>query len=71
MQQCVGAEWDLFHRLDIAVRRALAVLAAAVELFDICKVMNALFGVGDGRAVLRATAALAGESSRRVADQGL
>ena len=50
LSQYVGAEWDLFHRLDIAVRRAVALNLAAVELFDVSKVMNAVFGVGDGRA---------------------
>ena len=47
----IGTEWDLFHRLDIACRRSIAAVPAALEVFDVCKIMGALFGVGDGRAV--------------------
>ena len=69
-QQAIGAEWDAFHRLDIATRRAIAKIPAAVEVFDITKVMSTLFGIGDGRAVLRGVAAAMALPSRRVADTG-
>ena len=70
LEQGVGAEWDAFHRLDICTRRAIARVPAALEVFDLCRIMCAFFGTGDGRAVLRGSADIVGVKSYTVPDQG-
>ena len=64
------AEWDLFHRIDLAATKAVAQVPAAIEIFDVARALSALFGVGDGRVLLRATADAIGERQRTVPDQG-
>ena len=41
-----------------------------MEIFDVARVLGSLFGVGDGRVVLRAAADFIGERRSRVPDQG-
>ena len=65
-----ATEWDLFHRLDIAMARAIGDTPAAVQIFDVARVMGSLFGVGDGRVILRSAADAIGEQRLRVPDQG-
>ena len=65
-----ATEWDLFHRLDRAVSKAIESTPAAVAIFDVARALGALFGVGDGRVILRATADAIGERRLRVPDQG-
>ena len=50
-------EWDLFHRLGVADLRAVRDCPFAQEVIDVHKAMNAMFGVGRGRVLLRAVAA--------------
>ena len=63
-------EWDLFHRIDIAVKRATSSSPAALEVFDVSRVMGALFGNGDGRVILRGVAPLVDAIAHTVHDQG-
>ena len=65
-----ATEWDLFHRIDRAGVYAIRTTPAAVEIFDVARVLGSLFGVGDGRVVLRAAADFIGERRSRVPDQG-
>ena len=51
-----ATEWDKYHREDIALRRAIEKSALAQEMFDICLRMDHLFGLGDGRSLLRSSA---------------
>ena len=51
---CPAVEWDLFRRVDSAASMAMEACPAAVEIFDIARVMGALFGTGDGSVMLRA-----------------
>ena len=48
-------EWDKFHREDIALTRAIATCPLAEELYAVCALMDTLFGLGDGRLLLRET----------------
>ena len=57
-----ATEWDKFHREDLALRRAIESNALAADLFDVCSRMDAMFGFGDGRLLLRAAARGAGVS---------
>ena len=65
-----ATEWDLFHRIDLAGSHAIRSTPAAVEIFDVARVLASLFGVGEGRVVLRSVADLIGERRSRVPDQG-
>ena len=48
--------WDLFHRLGIADLRAVRAGTLSKEVIDIHKIMNALFGIGKGKIILRTVA---------------
>ena len=50
--------WDGFHRDDKARRTAYMESGPTVELFDVAGAVNQLFGVGQGRIILRSAAAL-------------
>lgn len=63
-------EWDLFHRIDAGTSKAISCSPAALEIFDVARVLGQLFGVGDGRVIFRAAAAAAGTKHLRVPDQG-
>jgi len=65
-----ATEWDLLHRLDRAAAHAIGHTPAAVGIFDVARALGALFGVGDGRVIFRATAEAIGEQRFRVPDQG-
>ena len=62
-------EWDLFHRVDLGTTKAIAASSAALEVFDVARVLGQLFGVGDGRVIFRAAAAAIGAKHLRVPDQ--
>ncbi len=49
-------EWDKFHRLDIALTRAIHSCPLAEEMYSVCALMDHLFGLGDGRLLLRTAA---------------
>ena len=70
LRAATATEWDLFHRLDRAVAKAIESTPAAVAIFDVSRVMGSLFGVGDGRVILRSVADAIGERRYRVPDQG-
>lgn len=65
-----AAEWDLFHRIDAGTSKAVSCSPAALEIFDIARILGQLFGVGDGRVIFRAAAAAVGAKHLRVPDQG-
>ena len=65
-----STDWDLFHRIDIAVGKAIEGTPAAISFFDVSRVLGSLFGVADGRVILRSTAEAIGERRYRVPDQG-
>ncbi len=64
------AEWDLFHRVDLAASKAVSESAAALEIFDVARVLASLFGIGSGRVIFRASAAAVGQKHLRVPEQG-
>ncbi len=66
----IFTEWDAFHKVDNAFDKAFARSKAATELCNVARALNALFGVGDGRLLLRATATSIGAPVRRFPDQG-
>ena len=53
-----STDWGLFHRIDVAMKKAIRASPAALEVFDIGQAMGALFGVGEGRVILRGCAEL-------------
>lgn len=50
-------EWDAFHRENITRKWAFRSVGLWVELYDLAAAMSQLFGIGQGRIVLRSTAA--------------
>ena len=58
--QLIPVNWDRFHRADIAFWRACRGTPAVVELFDLAKQMEYLFGMGDGTALFRAIGEMLG-----------
>lgn len=52
-----ATEWDKFHREDLALTRAIARSGRAQEVYEVCALMDMLFGLGDGRLLLRNAAA--------------
>ena len=58
--------WDLFHRNEIAASRAFKRVELAVEVFDVATVMLQLFGIGQGRVLLRSVAASLGDDEEYV-----
>ena len=59
-----ATEWDKFHREDMSLRRAFAVVPLATELLAICKLMDGWFGYGDGRLMVKQAASIAGTRLR-------
>ena len=49
-------EWDKWHRLAIAVKRAADGTPMAQELQDITQIMDSMFGVNEGTAIFKACA---------------
>ena len=70
LRLATATEWDLFHRIDRAVGRAIEDTPAAAAMFDVSRVMGSLFGIGDGRVILRSAAEAIGERRYSVPDQG-
>ena len=64
-------EWELFHRASLVFEKTIADIPCASEIFEVSKSLGALFGVGDGRAILRGAADQIGERRSRVPDQGV
>ncbi len=62
---CEMAVWDRWHRLNVAVSRAIDSSPLALELFDVSKSLDSLFSVGLGRVIFRSVAAEVGSSSSR------
>ena len=62
-------DWGLFHRIDKAIKNAMDDSAAAREVFDMGLEMGRLFGVGEGRMILRSAAELVGGKARVVPEQ--
>ena len=60
----------MFHRLDRAIAIAIQNCPAVLEIFDIARVAQSLFGVGDGRVIYRGVAEILGTSFKRIPDQG-
>ena len=56
--------WDRFHRLDNSVWKAVQASPAAEEVFDVAAALDSLFGVSEGKTLLRGISALVGESAR-------
>ncbi len=62
--------WDPFHRVDIAVWRAIRQVDGVVQIFDIAKQADYLFGMSEGAHILKAVAADAGQRARPVKAPG-
>ena len=59
-----STEWDKLHREDMRITRAIAACPAAGNLFDIGRLMDTFFGLGDGRLLLRTAASFIHTSTR-------
>ena len=57
-------EWDKFHRQDIAMTRAIVKCPLAEEMYATCALMDHMFGLGDGRLLLKAAAVATGVDPR-------
>ena len=68
-QVLIPTDWGLFHRIDIAVKHAMGKHPAVKEVLDVARAMGGLFGVGDGRVVLRSAAQLLGDVAKVTPDQ--
>jgi hypothetical protein len=66
-----STEWDKMHREDKRIMRAIAACPAALELFDIGRLMDVFFGFGDGRLLLRSAASMIDTSTRSGAMPGI
>ena len=62
-------EWELFHRVSLVFDKTIADIPCACEIFEVSKSLGALFGVGDGRVILRGAADQIGEKRSRVPNQ--
>ncbi|CAK9084428.1 unnamed protein product [Durusdinium trenchii] len=50
--------WDRFHQVDRAVWKSILKCSAAEEIFDIAAALDSLFGIGEGKLLLRAVGEL-------------
>ena len=66
----VPADWELFHRTSLVFEKTIADVPCTNEIFVVQKASGALFGVGDGRVILRGAADQIGGRRSRVPDQG-
>ncbi len=66
----VCVQWDNFHRSDIGAVRAIRSVPAAQEVLDVAATLDHLFGVGEGRVLLRGIADLLGERTSHVQGPG-
>ena len=56
-------EWDLFHLVSLVFEKTIADIPCASEIFEVSQSLGALFGVGDGRVILRGAADQIGEKA--------
>ena len=63
-------DWELFHRVSLVFDKTIGEIPCAGEIFDVAQSLSALFGVGDGRVILRGAADQIGAKKTRVPDQG-
>ena len=61
----VCSEWDKMHREDIALVQAIRATPMAEELFLVSSILDNMFHLGDGPAILRRAAAEVGVSALR------
>ncbi len=66
-----ASEWDKWHREDIVLTRAVKAVPMAVELFEVCGLMDQWFNLGEGRLLLKKAAKVAGTRLRSGALLGL
>ncbi|CAE7316262.1 YIR007W [Symbiodinium sp. CCMP2592] len=52
-QASTTASWDRFHRIDNAVWRSVMACPATEEVFDLAAAVDSLFGVNEGKTMLR------------------
>ena len=62
--------WDPFHRVDIAVWRAIRQCEAVLAIFDTAKEIDYLFGMSEGSSILAAVAASEATRARTVKAPG-
>ena len=67
----ICTEWDKFHRLDIALVRAIGATPMAEELYQLAAAMDHMFHLGDGRLLLRAVAHRTGTTVKSGAMPGM
>ena len=63
-------EWELFHCASLVFDKTIADIPCPCEIFEVSQSLGALFGVGDGRVILRGAADQIGARRSRVPDQG-
>ena len=68
--ETVCTSWDFFHRVDNACMRGIRQVPAAKELFDMAAAVDTLFGVGEGRLMMRGIETLIDQPHRSVANPG-
>ena len=66
-----ATEWDKWHREDLVLTRAVKAVPMAVELFEVCGLMDQWFNLGEGRLLLKKAAKVAGTRLRSGALPGL
>ena len=66
----VCTSWDYFHRADNACMRGIRAVSAAQEVFDLAAAIDTLFGIGEGRLMMRGVGALIDQPQRSVANPG-
>ena len=66
-----ATEWDKWHREDLVLTRAVKAVPMAVELFEVCGLMDQRFNLGEGRLLLKKAAKVAGTRLRSGALPGL
>ena len=68
--ETVCTSWDYFHRADNACMRGIRQVPAAKEVFDMAAAIDTLFGIGEGRLMMRGVGALIDQPQRSVANPG-
>ena len=58
-------DWDLFHRVDLAVSKAVGETPCALELFGVVRALSAVLGVGDGSVFSELQQSRSGQSVSR------
>ena len=68
--EILSTQWDLFHRADNGAMRAVASVSAVQEIFDVAACMDNLFGIGEGRILLRGVSSHLNEKASTVRGPG-